>query len=126
MTAAKANRAPTEEDIRVAIEGAEQRYASDCAAASLREATQKVVDVLDDTGFDGVEDRSQPGSHSRIGLWEDLRPSQKARLRELLRAAQERANARAWTVIVDEIVAAGLEFGREFPDAPRAQRAMEA
>lgn len=53
-------------------------------------------------------------------LWADLRPSEWARLHELLRAAQDRSVERARAAILEEITAAALAFAAEYPDAPRA------
>jgi hypothetical protein len=74
--------------------------------------------VLDATEADwGPLDRSE-------GPWQDLRPSEALRLRALIGEAERRAVDRARQAIVEEVVAAGLAFVAEYPDAPLAGEAV--
>jgi hypothetical protein len=59
------------------------------------------------------------------GLWDDLRPSQTARLDALMEEVYDKADAvQAETVakIQEYIVGAAMQFAAEYPDAPRAVR----
>jgi hypothetical protein len=53
------------------------------------------------------------------GVWRDLRPSEDERLTEILDEHTRPATEQARRVIIDAIVAAGVEFQREHPETPR-------
>ena len=55
-------------------------------------------------------------------IWRDLRPSEARGLLAIVHEARERAAARVAPIIVEELVAAGVRFAEEHPDAPRARR----
>lgn len=53
-------------------------------------------------------------------LWDNLRPSEAARLDELLNRAWDQAEPTMSKLLEDAITEAAMAFAREFPDAPRA------
>lgn len=69
-------------------------------------------------------DPDEWGEPGDDGLWINLRRTEALRLRELVIEAAEQAAARCEAVIRDELVAAGLAFAAEFPEAPRAKAAV--
>ena len=61
----------------------------------------------------------------RVGLWDDLRPSQAARLAELGEAIYTKSDLMQQDIIArirEFVVEAALTFAAEYPDAPRAVR----
>ncbi len=112
--------APTEAEIRAAIEADMAAYPNDNEESRLREAIDRMADSLNwHRDLDPVEDEVFEYGNN---IWTDLRPSQAQRLAELREAAQERGYQSAREAILDELVAAALAFGAEYPDAPRSTR----
>jgi len=111
--------APTEAEIRAALEERTAKYPSDNGQRLLDEAVDKAFDVVGYIELD-ENDALAFGAYALSDLWEDLRPTEVVRLHQLVRWAQERAKAAAWEAIIQECVAAGLKFAAEYPDAPRA------
>lgn len=110
--------APTEAEIREAIEDRNRRYRKD-ASDRLAEAVDTALDALAYIEIDdGLGDHS--GAVVLSDLWTDLRPSEAARLRELIDVARQRLLASLWPMVVDAALEAGVTFAREYPDAPRA------
>src|SRR5438445_13676793 len=123
---------PTEEEIRAAVEARSTHYRSDDPGKHLDEAIEDWSNlfavnapdsVTGETWGDFVEDQQEPGPDD---LWWDLRPTEAARLEAIRQEAVERAQRRAREIVIEELVAAGLRFAEEFPDAPRAQELTEA
>jgi hypothetical protein len=120
--------APTEEEIRAAIEAEIAEYPSDNGLRNLGEAIDRLADPID-WHLSGDEDESdEDGTPHQLGdnVWRNLRPTEAARLRLLVERAKLSAFAMAREAIVREIVAAGLTFAAEYPDAPRARREVAA
>jgi hypothetical protein len=72
--------------------------------------------------LEGLDDAWHSPLRDAEGFYTDLRPSEAARLRDLVRAACERAAERSEAMMIDEVTAAAITFAREHPDAPRAPR----
>jgi hypothetical protein len=93
--------APTEQEIREAIDKAEVALRLDNAVGdAIYEAQQLLTD-----------------------LWatDDLRPSEQKALDEAIEPIYARGTAHLAPFIVEELVAAGRRFAAEHPDAPRAK-----
>lgn len=92
--------APTEAEIRAAIDAHARKYGWD-------------MTCVDDfhRPFDAVSDVGE--MHWRLGS----DPATAARLQELIEKAEERANERVEAVMIEEAVAAALAFAREHPEA---------
>lgn len=115
--------APTESEIRTALRQRVEAYPADNPKDTLREAVRSWAATLISPAFDTLESidpRDGPTSSEPDDLWRDLRPSEAVTLRDLARAAIERAIERCDAVILDELTAAGVRFAMEHPDAPRA------
>jgi hypothetical protein len=113
--------APTEAEIREAIERSATRYSN----AGKDKLTEAVMEYADDIRWDpGDPDGLTPPACEDRGtaLWCDLRPSEADRLKTLLYGAEERAVAACHELIIREYIAAALAFAAEYPDAPRAAR----
>lgn len=112
---ATATRPPSEEDVR-AIEAAYRARYSESA---------EHLDTAVDYSFAVIDYRISPDEDEHpLGayVWTNLRPTEAARLRELVEEGRQRALERAREAITAEIVAAAMQFASEFPDAPRAIR----
>jgi hypothetical protein len=112
--------APTAAEIRAAIEAACRKYPNDDPRNKLSEAVEAFADPirwkLNDLALHGDEDEfPQLGD----AIWKDLRPTEAARLLELLYEAEQRARDGAIELILLEYVAGALAFAAEFPDVPR-------
>ncbi len=96
-----------------------------------------VLEALDDSRIDvgeWVQDMLQPityvpqadrGPAWRIGLWDDLPPSQSAFLEALGEGVYQKVQpleAELTARILEYVVEAGLEFAARFPDASRPAR----
>jgi len=57
-------------------------------------------------------------------LWFDLRPSQAAELVDLIQQACERVQARCEAIVLEELVAVGVQFAAQHPDAPRPDKSV--
>lgn len=108
--------APTETEIREAIQAA-----VDDSSVDLGEWVYEILSPIQYTppaarggGYDDTEH-----------LWDDLRPTQDARLAELREAIYSAVQADERKIVkrIQEMaVQAALTFAQEFPDAPRSAR----
>lgn len=115
--------APTEADIRAAVEYRDNHWPNDRPSEKLHEAVGMFFDPINyRTVADPITDEIYATGEY---VWTDLRPSEEARLRELVALHRTRAEHRVSTAIVEEIVAAGMTFATEYPDAKRATREIE-
>lgn len=127
-TIATLSRPVTDAEIRDSIEGRLESAAeevfdtqSDLADALGRIATVTADHLIDSaymtemmgSSWDGVPDAGD-------GLWKDLRPTEAARLAELVHEAAERVQARCAAIVIEEMTVAGVQFAAEYPDAPRS------
>jgi hypothetical protein len=117
--------APTEEEIRSAVKAAlDERGDIDIG--------QWVHDLAAPIGYHARDldaPRGTGTSWSSPCLWDDLRPTEAERLSDLLEAIYHQADAWEAEVlakITEAVVAAGVQFAAEYPDAPRARRAVAA
>lgn len=136
MTTATVQAQPTAADIRAMVQDREA-YGFSGEATPQNDAEPKLVAVLrglitdyfqaiSDPAFailDATEADWGPLDRSE-GPWQDLRPSEAMRLRALIGEAERRAVERARQAIVEEVIAAGLAFVAEYPDAPLAGKAV--
>jgi hypothetical protein len=112
--------APTEAEIRAAIDLAWSEFPRDDPRNKLAEAVEAFADPirwkLNDVDLEG-----DSTEFAQLGdaIWKDLRPSEAARLLELLYEAEKRALAGALELILREYVDAALTFAGEHPEAPR-------
>lgn len=116
--------APTEAEIRAALELRATRYPADDPRKGLRESIEDFARVLSGPAFDALEavdPRDPEAPDQPDDLWRDLRPSEAKVLDAIAREGIESAYERAYAAILDELVAAGLRFAREHPDVPRAK-----
>lgn len=123
--------APTEADIREALQLRPELWPNDNPTKHLGEVVVDFASFLTSPAFDALEnpDSRAPEdlSNAADDVWaSDLRPSEAVRLREIAQEGIARATERAQAAIVDELVAAALRFAEEFPDAPRARVPVEA
>lgn len=128
--------APTESMIRAALDA----YA-ESTEANFGEATNDLVgeirslaaelatplvdsaaDTLEADGGSVWEPLRPPHKHT---LWTNLRPSECVRLIGLVEAAIDRAADRSAAIVIEEVVAAGVAFAQEYPDAPRSSTKPE-
>jgi hypothetical protein len=123
MPTATRSSAPTEAEIRAMLAERAVKWPHDNAERQLAEAVDTAFDTIGYIELDELE--SNGGLHALSDLWADLRPSEIIRLHLLVSEARERAYGAAWEAIVREVVAAGLAFAAEFPNAPRAQPIAE-
>lgn len=123
--------APSEQEIREAIAVRGTYSMASSYSGGLRGALEGLIseyaEAIDSAVSDAEaarDDVLEEGQDPRdlAGLWADLRLSEADRLRRLADAATARAADRAEAIIVEEIVAAGLAFAAEFPDAPRGRQ----
>jgi hypothetical protein len=122
MTTATVTTAPTEVEIRAAIEASAAHY-SNHGRDRLSEAVMEYADDLRWLPGDPDVLDTDPAHDERCTvLARDLRPSEADRLRTLIYEAEERATAACHDLIVREYTAAALAFVAEYPDAPRAER----
>jgi hypothetical protein len=117
--------APTEAEIRAAIESCSTRY-SNHGSDRLNEAITEYADDLRWRAGDLDLVETDPGREDRGSLWRDLRPSEDARLRELLYQAEQRATKASHELIIREYVTAMLSFLAEFPETPTREAAAAA
>ncbi len=113
--------APTEAEIRAAIADRMRKYPNDNPRQKLAGAVDQAFDAV---GYIDLDEEGQYdwGTQALSDLWADLRPSEVERLHELIAEAKRRALDAAWAVIAEQVVAAGLAFAAEYPDAPRAKQ----
>jgi hypothetical protein len=107
--------APTEDEIREAV-----RRASD---TSRFDVGQLVYDLLRPLHYVRPAERG-PAYGDGPKLWDDLRPSQAARLDDLSDAVYTEGNSLEATLIEtlrEMVIRAALTFATEYPDAPRAK-----
>jgi hypothetical protein len=107
--------APTEAEIREALEARMAEYPSDGGERSLRHAISEIFDLT--LG----EDDADAFDSAAIGddFFCDLRPSEAGRLAEITADATARAFLEARALVMEAVVAAAIAFGTEYPDAPR-------
>lgn len=110
--------APTEAEIREALTRALDKHLPDIDLCGW------VYDIGTPLLYRPSEERDD----SDRCLWDDLRKSEAARLTALREAIY--AEADAWQLeivgrIVDALVAAGVRFAAEYPNAPRAEHREE-
>lgn len=117
--------APTEAEIRELVAERDRRYPFDSIDAKLEEAINRGFDTI---GYVSLDEKGQYdfGESFLSDTWADLRPSEEDRLAELIVEAKARAEQRARDAIVEEVIAAALAFGAEYPDAPRVQPELVA
>lgn len=96
---------PSETDIRASVEA---------AAPDVGELTWQFTSRLEYVRPD------LRGWAYRPGPWDNLRPTEEAELRELLDDAMADLDEPIRRLIVERVVAAGLEFARRHPDAGRS------
>lgn len=82
--------------------------------AEIREAIRERSDYSDSGAT--VYEITKPA----VALWADLRPSEAARLEDLMNEIYKLADDFE-SRVVEAVVAAGLTFAAEYPDAPRAR-----
>ena len=111
MAIATAPVAPTEAEIRAAIE------ASLNIGASGVEVGELVYDFLRVIRYEAPKDR---GPNYGGCLWDDLKPSQAAILEARIEQVYQDLDGPIERMIVDAVTAAALAFAAEHPDAPRA------
>jgi hypothetical protein len=113
--------APTEQEIRAALERKLTNWPDDNGESELADAIRKYSSPVRYTPLPR-DDWHEWGAHAlNTELWDDLRPQEAERLGGLVAAAVRRAHERARAVIFDELVTAGLAFAAEYPDAPRGK-----
>lgn len=113
--------APTEQDIREAIEreiaeGRSSGSTGDSLASELRLLISDIADPLTNAAF-FVEagDEYNSGQPEPRDMWWNLRLTEARRLREITKSSMERAAERCEAIIVEELTAAGLQFRRRVP-----------
>lgn len=123
--------APTEQEIREAVRRRIADWPNDNPINPLRDAIWGLTQMLE-YSFPEPGDSAETMSElygaepDADDLWWDLRPREAKRLAKIREETVDRAQARALAVITDEIVAGGLTFAAEYPDAPRAKVPVEA
>jgi hypothetical protein len=125
---ATARPTPTEGEIRDLVEGRLDSAAEDIfdSQSDLADALERLATTAADHLVDSA--KQTEAMHSAWegvraagdGLWQDLRPTEAARLCELIEAAAARVQARCKAIVIEEIVGAGVQFAHEFPEAPRS------
>lgn len=119
MTTATANRAPTEAEIREAA----RRHLDRVLQSTELIDSPWVFDLAEPLRYTPPDEDGWPRNHS---LWDDLRPTQAARLNELIEDIWSKTDVlmvEAANRVVELVVEAGLTFAAEYPDAPRRGRA---
>lgn len=118
--------APTEAEIREAIEARCEHWPQDNPSTKLIEAIGAFGDFMYSPSYEilkSPDDLTSPSEASDPGqVWTDLRPTEARDLDRLYEAALIRATERTEAAIVEEFVAAALRFAELHPDAPRAQQ----
>lgn len=112
--------APTADEILQIIAARTARYPIDSLDAKLDEAIGNAFDAI---GYVSLDEQGayDIGAAFLSDTWGDLRPSEAARLGEIISEAQERAEEKARAAIIEEVIGAALTFAAEYPDAPRAE-----
>lgn len=114
--------APTEAEIREAIRRRLTIWPHDNPMEKVLEGIDALFDIVRPYGIDHpdpfTEELPGPGPYD---LWQDLKPSEERRRREIHDLAVERAEARVRELLEAEIVAAALLFASEFPDVRRVE-----
>jgi hypothetical protein len=117
--------APTEHEIRAVLEAESRSHPNDNEVTGLSEAIDQLfytVEYRSLTAEEAEYDDGGPLTH----LWGSLLLAEEQRLAEIVEEAKARAYDRARAAIVEEVIAAGLRFAAEYPDAPRAKVPAEA
>ncbi len=122
-----------EADIRAAIDARLDRGMS--GSSAIETAREVLHAIISQNAADPLVDSAADTLERSHGVWEplnethefalfaDLRPSEAARLIQLIEAACDRAEARCVEAILGELTSAASEFLREFPAARLAERA---
>ena len=114
--------APTEAEIRQVIHDRAAKFPGDNPRDKLDEGIDKALDALGYVELDDDEQDGMPSGATVISdLWTDLRPSEAVRLRDVVHDVRTELRDALWSMIEDRVVAAGLTFAAEHPDAPRAR-----
>jgi flavin-binding protein dodecin len=118
MAMTTAQKPITEAEIRALVEARSDRYPADSIESKLEEAIEKAFDTI---GYVTLDEQGQYdfGESFLSDTWADLRPSEQSALASAITNAMVRAAKRAREAIVEEVVAAALEFAEVYPDAPR-------
>jgi hypothetical protein len=109
--------APTEQEIRERIRVG---FAAD---DGIRTAVYETANPLTNPFLDTLEPEGTvdgPAS-SPSALWTDLRTSEAVCLRDMTEKVASSLIERIEAMIVDELVAVGVEFAQRYPDAPRPE-----
>lgn len=113
--------APTEAEVRKALQRRTELYVNDTPRTFLTEAVERWADMFTDPAARALDPGAEPrGVFAEDDLWGELRPEEARALRRIIAPAIERAKHVAEAAIVEVLVAAALAFGEEYPDAPRA------
>lgn len=113
--------APTEAEIRAA---ARRHLARVLKSSELIDAPW-VYDLSEPLRYTATCDEDGVRGGVNRSLWDDLRPTQDARLRALVDDIYSKTDAlmaEAAERVIEYVVEAGLTFAAEHPDAPRAKR----
>ena len=114
--------APTEAEIRALL--AHHKVEKDILS-EISDPLGHAVDVVTDLIY--VPDEQTFGEPF---IWQDLRPTERARLEQLVAGVLEELEATVMpmivSLIVERTVQAALTFAAEYPDAPRVREAVLA
>lgn len=115
----------TASEVRALIDDRSARYPNDSIESYLDDALDKAFDTI---GYVNLDDQGafDFGEAFLSDTWADLRPSEQARLGQLIAEARHRAARKAREAIVEEVVSAALAFAAEYPDAPRTNQLVTA
>src|SRR3990170_953678 len=117
--------APTEPEIREALRLRVELYPTDNPRNQLREAVEGYAAFLEGPGlhlhYPGRPPFDDPEDSDPSDVWMNLRPTEIKMLDAIAEKAIEEAITAAQAAIVEIMVAAGLRFAAEYPDAPRAK-----
>ena len=117
--------APTEAEIRGALEDHERRYVHDRVADRVMEAIDQAFTVITYTALDAAYQEDFDAA-ALTDMWSELPASAQAELADMIERAKARALESAHEAIRREVVAAALAFGVSHPYAGRVARAVPA
>lgn len=116
----------TEAEIRAAINFGWRQHPSSTpteagARAALHGLILEVAQALTAPSLDALDARLEDfdGTPSDEAFWVDLRKSEAQTLRDYVHEAVATASDRCQAIITEELVAAGVRFATEHPNAPR-------
>lgn len=122
---------PNQQEIRAALDDRASHRDSGSPRTTLPAAlaalTEDYAQALTASAFESElpEEERNPIAEA-FALWVDLPPSEARRLRAITNEPIVRAAERCDAIIRDELVAAGRQFAKEYPDASRQRDAVSS